>query len=129
MSARLKFSLAALLPLIEHTEKATEHTMPYGYGTPEPGLFFVKDSGIYLMSNAKEKLPGDKTMNKVVYAKGFDPDKDEDVWERSVDAVGGDDFAEHFPIKFFRDAVTKGCKTVTIVVKKTSIELVAEPGK
>lgn len=129
MSARLKFSLAALLPLIEHTEKAAEHTASYGTGKPEPGLFFVKDTGIYLMSTAKESLPGERSRNKVVYAKGYDPDKDGDVYDKCVDAVGGDDFVEVFPIEFFRRAVTNGCKTITIVVKRNAFELVATPGK
>jgi len=127
MTARLKFNVAALIPLVEHTEKCTEHRAPYGYGKPEPGLFFVKDQGIYLMSNAKESLPGENgKANKVVFAKGFDPKTNENVWEDAVDAVGGDDFVEMFPIDFFRKAIDNGARTITVVVKRNSIELQAK---
>ena len=36
--------------------------------------------------------------NLVVYALGYDPHKDDDVWERSRRAVGRDDFAESIPL-------------------------------
>ena len=58
-----------------------------------PSFTLVKDDGIYLMSgNTKTKLYK-KGKNRICYAKGYNPTK-EDVWEKCRYAVGGDDFAE-----------------------------------
>lgn len=71
-----------------------------GYETdapPAPGLLFVHDQGVYLMSNG---LPGDidtdRNKRYVVYADGCDPDASafDDWYETSRDLVGGDDFVE-----------------------------------
>lgn len=128
MPAKLKFNVADLLPLIQHTEAATEHRATYG-GKPEPGLWLVKDTGVYLMSSSTQTLPGTSTKNAVVYAKGFDPDKDEDVWEKSMDAMGGDDGADCLPIAGFRQAVDAKAKTITINVSKTRLSMSFMPGK
>jgi len=59
-----------------------------GNDVPE-GLWFVKDDGIYLMTNAclsPDHNPG------VVYAAGYGPGPG--TWERCRSAVGGDDFCE-----------------------------------
>lgn len=62
---------------------------------PDPKLHFVKDSGIYLMSNASNRRSLDGRP-KVVYAQGFDPEKVdfEDWWDEARRIVGGDDFVE-----------------------------------
>ena len=76
------------------------------------GLWFVKDEGIYLLSNGEpglfleeigqnnavcaEGLLLEKVKRHfVVYAEGYNPRTDPDVWERSRAAVGGDDFVEY----------------------------------
>lgn len=62
---------------------------------PGPKLHFVKDSGIYLMSNAtRDGRPDERP--KPVYAEGFNPDKVafEDWWDEARRIVGGDDFVE-----------------------------------
>ena len=63
--------------------------------TKQKGFYFVKDEGIYVMNGYANEDPKD---NLVVYALGYDPHKDDDVWERSRRAVGGDDFAESIPL-------------------------------
>ena len=64
-----------------------------------PSFTLVKDDGIYLMSgNAKTKLYK-KGKNRICYAKGYNPTK-EDVWEKCRYAVGGDDFAEKLKVKY-----------------------------
>ncbi len=86
--------------------------------TDKPTLYFVKDSGIYLMTAAKLKeIPADKS--HVAYAKGYSPD-DEDCWEKCKNAVGGDDFAE--TISFspqMQQAVTDGSDLVLKVTEKS----------
>ena len=63
--------------------------------TKQKGFYFVKDEGIYVMNGYANEDPED---NLVVYALGYDPHKDDDVWERSWRAVGRDDFAESIPL-------------------------------
>lgn len=87
-------SSEGLKTLAEQTLKTTFFKMPYtNETTKEKGLWLVKDEGIYLM---KAFAVSEKDM-PVIYAESFDPYKDEDVWDRSVDAVGGDDFAQFLP--------------------------------
>lgn len=88
-------SSEGLKTLAEQTLKTMFFKYPYTKETTkEKGLWLVKDEGIYLMKafvgSEKEEMP-------IIYAEGFDPYKDEDVWDRSVDAVGGDDFAMFLP--------------------------------
>jgi hypothetical protein len=37
-------------------------------------------------------------LGTVAFAESYDPNKDEEVWERSRQAVGGDDFGEFIPL-------------------------------
>ena len=71
--ATLKFAAPAVLELLRHALAAPKHVSPYGEADPGPGLFLVKDEGIYLMSNGKPGLPGGNAPNKVVYAKVYEP--------------------------------------------------------
>lgn len=119
--AKLVFKNAGLLGVIAHIEasasfgldlgttarnyeKATGkkietfedyETIPKEYSkTTEPHMHFVKDSGIYVMSAGDKPLPEDKS--HFTYAVGYNPDIDEDCWEKCREAVGGDDFGESF---------------------------------
>ena len=90
-------SSEGLQTLAEQTLKTTFFKMPYtNETTKEKGLWLVKDEGIYLMKAFAQPAKSEKDM-PIVYAESFDPYKDEDVWDRSVDAVGGDDFAQFLP--------------------------------
>ena len=87
-------SSEGLQTLAEQTLKTTFFKIPYtNETTKEKGLWLVKDEGIYLM---KAFAVSEKDM-PIVYAESFDPSKDVDVWDRSVIAVGGDDFAMFLP--------------------------------
>lgn len=61
-------------------------------------MFLVKDEGIYLMSTAKgqEQNP-DTGKLPVVYALGYNPETDGDVWDATYE-VSHDDFAEYVGI-------------------------------
>lgn len=55
-------------------------------------IMLVKDDGVYLMSfGDKPTNAGPEWKRTVAYAKGFDPRKDQEVWDKSRDAMGGDD--------------------------------------
>lgn len=95
----------------------------------EPSLWIVKDNGIYLMSNGlprlmdpvKQRSPNglhEMEVCQVVYARGFDPRTDPGVWERSRDAVGGDDFGETLPADFVAKAFeAEGAKHLRVRFK------------
>ena len=117
--AILYFPLSEVLELARHASEAGEHTYGYdvlfdpamhkggrvktrkGESWPDktnidmakvkPGLMLVKDRGVYLMSNGKPMLPGVGKGHKVVYAEGCNPLKDDDCWDASRMAMGGDD--------------------------------------
>ena len=66
--------------------------------TTDKCFYLVKDDGIYLMnaySTPKGKTP--KTNKTVVYASGYNPKYNEDVWEDSYQ-VSADDFADNIPM-------------------------------
>lgn len=95
---KLTFDIEGVRKLAEHALAAPKHGRGYGdTGPAKPGLYFVKDEGIYLMSNGEPALPGARGLNFVVFAKGFDPavvlDRGE-LHDKCSDAVGGDDFGE-----------------------------------
>ena len=111
----LKFDAQALREQLDHTKAAPLHKLTMSdraelYGKDnmshqqpdeetngKPGLWLVKDSGIYLMSNGNPGLPDTETNHnpdsllKVAYAKGYGPLADYDTIRQ---AVGGDDFTE-----------------------------------
>lgn len=85
---------------VEHALAATDWDMAWERDTmkPTPGLLFVHDSGVYVMSNG---IPRDTISADGCYtahAKYCNPTVDEDWWENSASLVGGDDFVEVLPI-------------------------------
>ena len=95
MSTKLIFkSSEALKRLASGTIQSNKFRIPYSdKHTDEKGFLFVKDEGIYVMNAYAGGVPPNK-LGTVAYAKGFDPNKDKNVWDKSRDAVGGDDFGE-----------------------------------
>jgi len=88
------------------------------------GLWLVKDSGIYLMSNGNPGLKReDGQRNVVCYAKGYNPSVDEDYYDKARAAVGGDDFAEFIPLAWFEETEKAGRKVMSIRMNKTSMSL------
>ena len=61
--------------------------------TTEKCFYLVKDDGIYLMEAYKSKTRG-LANGTVVYASGYNPKYNEDVWEDSYQ-VSADDFADN----------------------------------
>lgn len=127
----LTFSMDELRPIINHARTSRNHRAAYadiGEQSPGPGLMLVKDDGIYLMSNG---MPGfmrtDIKAHRVCYARGYDPTKDDDVWERSRAAVGGDDFAQLFDLEAFENAERTLSKEVKVLVHEDRFELVWTP--
>lgn len=87
-----------LLRIIAHS-KAHPCRKPYSNEASGPGLFLVKDEGVYLMSAASEPLRvAEGSQSSVVaYAVGHDP-KQDDCWEYDREVCGGDDFGEFIDI-------------------------------
>lgn len=95
MKTKLIFkSSEALKRLASGTIQSNKFRIPYSNKhTDEKGFLFVKDDGIYVMNAYAGGVPPNK-LGTVAYAKGFNPNKDKNVWDKARDAVGGDDFGE-----------------------------------
>tara|TARA_R100001594_G_scaffold10558_1_gene24762 strand:- start:7202 stop:7585 length:384 start_codon:yes stop_codon:yes gene_type:complete len=97
MNTTLTFrSNKALVKLAKETIKNSNFKIAYrDKYTTDKCFYLVKDDGIYLMnaySTPKDKTP--KTNNTVVYASGYNPKYNENVWEDSYQ-VSSDDFADN----------------------------------
>ena len=145
----LRFSIAALLPLLDHTEAAPRQSVfpqdladptlhlpgatpdEHGFVRPDevdhtklaPSLAFVKDEGAYLMSFGEPGLKKDADRHVVVYAEGYGPDVDYDALR---DACGGDDFGERVLAAEVRRAAAAGATWFCIVVNEDSFEMFSE---
>lgn len=89
-----RFKTSELKRCVAHALRSTEWSMGWGEQIPQPALFFVHDSGVYLMSNGKPRDMSDETRSYCAYAKGCRPGIDNDAYETARRLVGGDDFAE-----------------------------------
>lgn len=76
----------------------------------DPSLWIVKDEGCYLMSAAMTRKAGEP----VHYAIGCLP---------ADGHIGGDDFAENLPLKWFEKAIAEKRKTITIKITEKEIEV------
>ena len=133
LKSTLVFDGSAVLELLAHAKNAPKHTSPYGLTpNPGPGLMLVKDDGIYLMSNGEPNLSGTDTVNKVVYARGYEAlpataSTEERIarYDKVRDAAGGDDFAEFLPAKSFSKLMPNGQVEIELSVDRMSILIVA----
>ena len=104
MKHRLIFkSNKSLRKLARDTLKASNFKIAYREKyTSKKCFYLVKDDGIYLMNcysnKPNQKLGRDKP-NTVIYASGYNPKHNDNVWEDSYQ-VSSDDFAENI---FFSD--------------------------
>lgn len=133
---KLTFSAEEIRPLIEHARACTEHKPYYGEEATGPGLFLVKDEGIYLMSNGlpndmvKRPAPngnGETDMCRVAYAKNFDPTERDrmEVWDDARAAVGGDDFSEPIGDEMWKKLLKDGVTEIVIELTEDKIAFTA----
>ena len=113
-----------LRKLAQQTLKAKKFKLPYtNETTSKKGVYLVKDDGIYLMnafSLAKGKTPS--TEGFTVYAEGYDPSTNENVWEDSY-LVSGDDFGEFLEMTPVMLASVHNGSDITIVLSTATIEM------
>lgn len=129
MPFALHFDLDAVLRQVDHATNAKTHRVPYGETDQQPALFFVKDSGCYLMSSGTDtdrpagNWPGaGRTTGNVVYAEHLAPE-DEDSWQLAADICGGDDFAERIILDEALRAVLDSARTPPVNARWLIIEL------
>lgn len=138
---RLLFPAAEVRKLYEHARDAPRHGKAYGErGNGKPQLMIVKDDGIYMMSNGEPRLLADGTIakiepplekdapeverhNYVVYATGYNPKVDGDVWQKCRAAAGGDDFGEHVDLDVFRDCLRPECESIFVVFTASEMRI------
>jgi len=87
----ITFDLQQVAEQIRHAMSCTEWKQTYGETDERAGIWWVKDSGTYLMSNGINGAP----RPEVAYAHDLGPDAD---WDWVQDVCGGDDFAEFIGI-------------------------------
>ena len=118
----------SLIKLARDTMKASNFKIAYrDKYTPKKCFYFVKDDGIYLMNcysnNPNEELGRDKP-NTVVYASGFNPKFNDDIWEKTYQ-VSRDDFAENIYLTNSQlDRIANG-GTITIKLSEEEYEVIA----
>lgn len=102
-----------LMEIIQHCCKG-KCRIPYTDTiSEEPGMWLVKDRGVYMMASCEGlSSKTDEKRALVVYANGHNPDKDKDTWQADREACGGDDFAEFIPIGGMEKKIKKGMKLV-----------------
>jgi hypothetical protein len=133
----LVFEAVAVLELLAHAKAASRHTSPYGLtANPGPGLMLVKDDGIYLMSNGEPGLPGTDTVNKVVYARGYEAlpatasmEERMTRYDKVRDAAGEDDFAEFLPAKSFDRLVPDGKVEIELAADRMTVSIAGPPAR
>jgi hypothetical protein len=129
------FDGTAVLELLAHAKAAPKTTSPYGLTEdPGPGLFLVKDDGVYVMSNGEPALPGTDSLNKVVYARGYEAlpatasvDDRMERYDKVRDAAGGDDFAEFVPAKGLERLEQGGLLEIELSPSKMIISVIGKP--
>lgn len=113
-----------LRKLAQRTLKEKKFNIPYtNETTSKKGIYLVKDDGIYLMnafSLAEGKTPS--TEGFTVYAEGYDPSTNENVWEDSY-LVSGDDFGEFLEMSSTMLSSVANGSDVTLMLSAETIEL------
>ena len=84
-----------------------------------PRIWLVHDAGCYLMTN------GLHAKNSVIYAKGCDPQKDEDCYETARHLVGGSDFANDIPIEWIETVANHPTAELKIEATENELRLIA----
>lgn len=118
------FDVEQMRPLVEHSRKSEKHRGTYGQPEAVPGLLFVHDQGVYLMSNGDPGLllPGEAIRHQVVYALEMSPD-DSDCWENAEAAVGGDDFVEVIELSIILPSIEAGMKQFVIRADEENLHM------
>lgn len=91
------FKTSEIKRCVMHALGSTDFRMVFSPAPPGPGLIFVHDDGVYLMSNGLPLDPLTKdpdSYSYVAYAANCNPKKDPEWWDNSRELVGGDDFGE-----------------------------------
>jgi hypothetical protein len=133
--ARLIFEAEAVRRVVEHSlsaPKQREETTGYDPKTfksitkpvDAPAVVLVHDDGVYLMSNGEPRDIGEGERSFVAYAKGCNPQKDANHWDRSRDLVGGDDFAETLPwARQIKEMLDRGARQIVVNIGRKSLSL------
>lgn len=123
--SRLEFNAAEVRRLVNHS-RGKNHTL-YGEPIPEKEyLYLVHDHGVYLMSGADERFltvdAKGEPKSVTSYAKGCNPETDEDWYDTARDLVGGDDFGEVIPLL----DVPEGAKKFVIVMTENELKIMVK---
>ena len=143
MRVRLLFEIERVRELYNHSAESIEHEVTFEQRAElfgehraleavageerlaRPSLWLTKDAGIYLTSAGKpgwlEKAGSQRL--KTCYASGFDPGKDSEVWDRSREAVGGDDFSVAIELEVLEAMIKVKATHIQITRQGTGFEI------
>jgi hypothetical protein len=126
MATMLRFDVAEVEALARHARVGPAWDMGYDCDVEQvPGLFLVKDEGVYLQSNSRTPNPGGhKGRQKVAYAKGYNPFSGDKGWNQKGQALSGDDFADLIPLFVFEEALAKRSLLSRVMGGEREIRLV-----
>jgi hypothetical protein len=127
----LTFDPTAVRRIVDHMTAATEWSQGLGdQRKPRPQIIFVKDYGIYLMSNGQPRDLVEESTSFVAYARGYDPTKEDpgEVW-RKADAVAGDDFGDFLDLSPDEITLIKSADfgSFSIKLAAKSLEIIVAP--
>lgn len=114
------FKAEEVRPLAEHAAAAEQHRAAH-MADPVPGLLWVRDDGVYLMSTGLPALGVTDGLGRsqVAYALDMAPD-DEGSWEVARAAVGGGDFVEVIPLDEIQTTLQTGAEYLIIITTEDS---------
>lgn len=125
---KLIFPAEGVARVVRHALGSKKWGRGYGQtGQPKPCIIFVKDEGIYLMSNGEPADIVKEPQRFVVYAEGYDPTKEDRmvVYDRAREAVGGDDFGDYIEIDEVIRAIVAKRLPLSIMVDGDKLILAA----
>ena len=90
-----EFHKATMMQRLERYGPQAWNVQPNEHTETPPGLWLVKDSGIYLMSNGHPGMWMEQEQRYyTVYASGYNPSSDPDWFDRSQMEIGGRAFCQ-----------------------------------
>jgi hypothetical protein len=130
--AILTFDPADVRRIVDHVTAATAWSQGLGdESEPRPQIIFVKDRGIYLMSNGEPRDIVDGSTSFAAYARGYDPTtEDFDEWyPKSNEVAGGDDFGEFLDLSPDTIKLIKSADfgSFSIILRPKTIEIIVAP--
>jgi hypothetical protein len=130
--AILTFDPSDVRRIVDHMTAATAWSQGLGDETkPRSQIIFVKDWGIYLISNGEPRDIVEGSTSFAAYARGYDPTTEDfdEVQRKSNEVAGGDDFGEFLDLSADQIKLIKSADFASFSIKLSPkrVEIVVVP--